>query len=479
MEIPMTRSPSPSTRFARTRLAVLAALSASFIATACNHAPPPPPLPPPPLTDSAEGALTWVQAHASPIVLRDSTPPADERRGLAALASGARILGLSELTEGTAEFPEVVRRTLITLVDSGFKGVAIQAPMAEALEIDRYVRGGGTGGTDLRHLLHALGSWRFETKEMAAFVGALRDWNHAHPDKPIGFYGFEIPSAALAVRTVMGLPDSVMSPDLRTWLARQYGCVAENESAHFGLEGRTADSSFWNSCAPTTRTALDSIVAARGRARGAYAMTQLAFAEQMARLINHHVTVGLRHLPRQEGNAEHVMFLADQFGPEGRIVLWGGDVEMGRVTLDRTTVQTGVPLGKRLTTAYRPVAFAIGAGRIRARVPSVTNRPGLSGPGGRGSGEPGFADTRVARPAPESYEDVLNRVTGALGEAFWLDARALPKDKGGAWLRGPRPIRLITELYSPVLPTAFETSIEIPSNFDGIVFVKTPSPVHQ
>jgi erythromycin esterase-like protein len=102
----------------------------------------------------------------------------------------------------------------VTLADSGFKAIAVQAPMAEAMEIDRYVRG-GTG--DVRRLLRALGSWRFETREMIAFVGALREWNHAHPDKPIDFYGFEIPTAELAVRTIVTLPDSVIDAPTRAF----------------------------------------------------------------------------------------------------------------------------------------------------------------------------------------------------------------------------------------------------------------------
>jgi len=446
-----------------------ALLLAPLIA-ACNHAPPIPVAPPAPLSDSASAALTWVQSHLSPIALHDSTPTADERRGLLSFASGARILGLRELTEGTAQFPEIVRRALVTLSDSGFKAIAIQAPMAEAFEVDQFVRG---GSGDPRRLLHELGNWRWETKEMVAFVGALREWNRAHPDKTIDFYGFEIPSAALAVRTVTMLPDSILSAPLRGWLMRTYSCVAENESAHFGVEGRTADSAFWNACSPATRAAVDSVVAARARARSPYATNVLAFAEQMARLIQHHVAVGLRHLARQEGNAEHVLYLADSFGPQGRILLWGGDVEMGRLTLDRTTIQTGVPLGQRLGAAYRTVAFAVGGGSLRARVPSVSS----GGGGVRGGGQPGFADTRVALPEHDSYEDVLNRV--ANGEAFWLDVRGIDNALGGAWLKGPHAMRLITEIYSPVLPQAFETSIQLPTNYDGIVFVKAPTPARQ
>ena len=133
--------------------------------------------------------------------------------------------------------------------------------------------------------------------------------------------------------------------------------------------------------------------------------------------------------------------------------------------------QTGVPLGQRLGAAYRAVAYAVGGGSLRARVPS-------SGGGGvRGGGQPGVSDTRVARPSQDSYEDVLNRA--GQNDAFWLDVRGIGAAGGPTWLKGPHAMRLITELYSPLLPQAFETPIQLPAYYDGLVFVKTPTPAHQ
>jgi len=57
--------------------------------------------------------------------------------------------------------------------------------------------------------------------------------------------------------------------------------------------------------------------------------------------------------------------------------------------------------------------------------------------------------------------------------------RSLPKDAGGAWLHGPRPMRLITELYSPLLASALETPVELPTYYDAVVFVKTATPARQ
>ena len=61
---------------------------------------------------------------------------------------------------------------------------------------------------------------------------------------------------------------------------------------------------------------------------------------------------------------------------------------------------------------------------------------------------------------------------------YWLDLRGLPSDSAGVWLRGPRQMRLITDIYTPLAPNAFETSVEFPQNYDAIVFARTVSPAH-
>ena len=76
---------------------------------------------------------------------------------------------------------------------------------------------------------------------------------------------------------------------------------------------------------------------------------------------------------------------------------------------------------------------------------------------------------RERRPAAGTFEDVFFRAQPA---GFWLDARALPADTAGKWLHGPRPMRLITELYAPEAADAFQTPIELPTNYDAVLFIK-------
>ena len=91
--------------------------------------------------------------------------------------------------------------------------------MAEAMDLDRYVR---TGIGDPRRLVRTLGSERLASSEMLGLIAAIRAWNQAHgADRRIGFYGFEIPSGAHAVATLLALPDSVTGVPLKAWMRQQ------------------------------------------------------------------------------------------------------------------------------------------------------------------------------------------------------------------------------------------------------------------
>ncbi|MEO7084090.1 MAG: erythromycin esterase family protein [Gemmatimonadaceae bacterium] len=452
----------------RILLTSAAAGLAAVTLSACHSAPAAPPPPPIPLSDSAIAAIRWVESHAVPFAIADSVASSEERAKVAAIVGDARVVGFSELTEGTAQFTNIIRRTLFGLAaSSNVRGLAIQASMAEAMDVDRYVR---TGVGDRKRLLHALGDWRWESRGMQSLVAAIRAYDDGKPaDQQIGFYGFEIPTAAHAIRFITSLGDSVTGKPLGQWLRTQYNCVAANESAHWGLEGRVADSSYWNGCRPLVGEGLDSIVALRKRlGPTSPSAANLAFAEQLARLVQHHVTVGLERLPRHELNAEHVIYLQNLLGPNAKLMVWGGDIEMGRLTQAPNTIQTAVALGEKLGEKYRAVAFAFGDGAVHVRRPA-TGRSASNQPSG-------LTDVTVRLPAHETFEDVFRRVPL---DAYWLDMRHLPSDNAGAWLKGPRPVRLISDIYAPELPELFLTPLEFPKFFDAVVFVKHVTPERQ
>jgi erythromycin esterase len=400
-----------------------------------------------------------VDAHAVSIATLDSTRPAADRSAFLAFVGDAHVLGVSELVEGTREFPRYMQMMLATLAErSGFRGIAVQASMAEAMEVDRYVR---TGIGNPRPWLHALGS-HWDTQGVLDLVEWLRAYDRGRPERDqIGFYGFEVPNGTHAVQVVTTLPDSVAGAALNRWLRQQMQCVTTGESAAWGREGPAADSTFWNRCRGITASVVDSLSALRGRVAPSRTaeLEEVEFAELMASVAQHDVDVGLRRLPRHEVVAQHILWLANRRGPDANLLVWGRDVESGRLTLQGAppVVQSAVPLSTALGTRYRNLAFTAGEGTVRAA------------PIAPGQREPGKErDMTLRRPSRGSYEDMLNRASAS---DYFIDLRNLPADTAGTWLKGPHPARLVSSIYSETLGT-FETPLEFPTDYDGFLFAK-------
>jgi erythromycin esterase len=346
---------------------------------------------------------------------------------------------------------------LASLAERGFRGIAVQAPMAEAMELDRYVQ---TGAGNPSQWLRALGP-HWHTQDILALVEWIRGYNRNRAmAEQIHFYGFELPTAGHALQVLTSLPDSVAGRPLNLWLRQQLQCVSTGESAAWGREGPAADSAFWNRCRGATAAVVDSLGALRGRLasiRG-NALAGVTFAEQMARLAQHDADVGLRRLPRHEAVAEHIMWLLNGLGADGNLLVWGRDVESGRLTAEGGLVQSAVPLARVLGDRYRNMAFTAAQGTIRAQPINVGQRE----PGGE-------TNMRLRPPRRESYEDVLNR---ASGEILFVDMRAAGPDTAGTWLKGPHQGRLISGVYSENALGVFETSLQFPRYYDGVLFAK-------
>ena len=445
----------------RRSIALLSTLAALALAANCTSKAPVVVPPPRPLSDSAAAAVRWVDGHAIPITVRDSTQLIVDRGPFVAFVGTARVLGVSELTEGSHQFGAMMLSILQTLSSEGFRGIAVQAPMAEAMEIDRYVR---TGLGNPRQWLRSLGSPHWNTQEVLNIVEWIRSYDRDHAGaEQIGFYGFELPSAGHAIAIVTTLPDSIAGSSLNAWLKREIQCVPTGESAAWGRDGPASDSTFWNRCRGQTAAVLDSLGALRARLGSRpSAQASVAFAEQMARVAQHDADVGLRRLPRHQTVADHIMWLANSLGADAKLLVWGRDVESGRLTGEGGVVQSAVPLASTLGDRYRNLAFTAGQGVVRAQPINVGQRE----PGGE-------TNMRLRAPRPESIEDVLNH---AASDNFLLDLRNIGSETGSGWFKGPHQARLVSGVYSENALGVFETTLQFPSYYDGLLFSKSVTP---
>jgi erythromycin esterase-like protein len=108
------------------------------------------------------------------------------------------------------------------------------------------------------------------------------------------------------------------------------------------------------------------------------------------------------------------------------------------------------------------MAFTAGEGTVRAQPINVGQR------------EPGGETNMTLRTMrPGSYEDVLSR---AASPAFFVDLRPLASDSSAAWLKGPHQARLVSGIYSAQAIAPFETALQFPTYYDGLLFEKHANP---
>lgn len=409
-------------------------------------------------TDSrALAAASWIAAAEVPLA---SVTPVESRTDLAAftaMVGSARLIGLGEATHGSREFFTMKDRLVRHLVqDAGVTGFAIEATMPEAFAIDTYVR---TGVGNPAVLLSHLYFWTWNTQEVLDLIAWLREWNQQHPDRQVGFYGFDMQYPGVAMDSVTSYVERVM-PSLSSTLALDYSCMADYRNNTRGIFAKkySAASSPTGECRTGMNAAYSLLLQHQGELIAASSDREFQLAVRMARVVIQWeaVTLSPNGGPlRDEMMAENIGWLLEREGAGGRLVLWAHDYHISRY------IKTmGVFLDAAYGDDYLPVGFAFGSG-------------GLNAVEGLGAGAFGSLKSFEA-PAPVSgsYEATL---AGVDDPNFYLDLRQSTGD-ARAWLLGPRPHRNVGSVYFPQNPGAHYLNLSLLNLYDVLIFVRTTTP---
>jgi erythromycin esterase len=151
--------------------------------------------------------------------------------------------------------------------------------------------------------------------------------------------------------------------------------------------------------------------------------------------------------------AENALWLKDQLGPNGKIVLWAHN---GHVS--RRSGAMGQVLDRELGPDHVNVAFSFSSGIFTAVTQSGPSFLGLA---------VHAADRNVAL----SYPAYFSR---AGHPQFLLHLRKpdLSSDSS-AWLYGPRPFRSIGCCYDPGIPSRYWYNAVLPQEFDIVIHFET------
>ena len=431
-------------RMRRTTPASAVALFAAAWLGACTE----------PTTPGAAAAISWMNEAGVPLA---SVTPTESRADLAAfttITGTARIIGLGEATHGSHEFFTMKDRLFRHLVqDAGVTAFAIEATMPEAFAIDTYVR---TGVGNPAVLLSHLYFWTWNTQEVADLIAWLRQWNQQHPDKQVGFYGFDMQYPGVAIDSVTSYVARAM-PSLSDAINADYACIASYRNDTRGIFAKKYGPSSPD-CGADTDAAYRRLTEHRSELTAGSSDRDFELALRMARVVVQWETLSRSTSAgavRDEAMAENVEWLLDREGPGGRLVLWAHDYHISR------NIRTmGAELDHRYGSDYLPVGFAFGSG-------------GLNAVEGLGAGAFGFLKPfNAPAPVTDSYEAVFDRVDAP---DFYLDLRHAPAEPH-AWLQGPHQFRAIGSVYFPQTPDVHFSITSLTAQYDVLIFIRETTP---
>ncbi|MBF5041526.1 erythromycin esterase family protein [Aggregicoccus sp. 17bor-14] len=395
----------------------------------------------------------WVRETALPLSGVEAGQGFADLAPLAPQLSGARVVALGEATHGTREFFQLKHRLLEYLVlEQGFTAFAIEANFGEALAVDDYVvHGKGSAAAALAGLYF----WTWNTEEVLALIEWMRAYNQdpAHARK-LHFYGVDMQYSAASASALQAYLEQV-DPDaleeVRGWLTpleRQYPWVSVDAS------GRQAE-------AAALVAPVDALEQRLVERRASYVATAgeqaYLWATRHARVLAQFLALTRRDdaeavVLRDQAMAENALWLLEQEGPQGRMVLWAHNFHVSRGS--RGYHPMGWYLDDALGEQLSVYGFAFSEGSFRARLPA----------------EQGSAlAVHTVAATPSATLDA--KLASAGVPLFALNLRALPSE-------GPVHDFFYDTLYTREVGAVFSELLPLQSvrpaaAYDGLLFVHT------
>ena len=356
-----------------------------------------------------------------------------------------QVVLIGEASHGTHDFYLTRANLTRRLIDEkGFRSLALEADWPDALRVHRYVqRTGGDANADA-----ALGDfkrfpqWMWRNTVVLEFVEWLRQWNRAHENSQVGFYGMDLYSLHSSISEVLRYLDEVDPPAARR--ARQrYACFE-----HFGdpqMYGYATEAGMSEPCEDAVvaqlmelRKRAGEIISRDGQQAGA----EFFYAEQNARLI---ANAERYYRSMFQGRAsswnlrdQHMAgtiqsLLTHLDSGRSKIVVWAHNSHLGDARATEMSERGELNVGQLMREKFGDEAFLVGFSTYSG---TVTAADDWDAPAQQKRVRPGL---------PESYEELFH-ATGI--PRFWLDLRA---ENQGAKdvLHGPLLQRAIGVIYRP------------------------------
>ena len=362
-----------------------------------------------------------------------------------------QIVALGEGSHGTREFWQLRQKLTRYLIEKkGFSAILMEASFPGSFPLHDYIATGTGTESDVHK---RLGTWKY--LEMQEFIRWMRQYNIDHPAGAGGpalhFYGYDTAfsdwtEAIALILAYLQVVDQEQVDDINTRLQQHTeddaiyvrDLFAQNEALYISLTSEEEYSVIFR-----------------------IASNLIASVVIWDRLRLDRPTLEYR----DSVNIQNVNCIMDNLLAGQKVIVWAhnGHIRSGYwFDVDSKARTLGSRLREQFGNAYYPVGTEFYGGKFRA----WNICPGNAYE---------FSIQQVASPPGDSYTWMLKQAEEPF---FYLDIRHIDySDDGSSWITGPARMRAIGASYCMDYDKYFYDTISLPEFFDGLMFVKTSTPI--
>lgn len=272
----------------------------------------------------------------------------------------ATVVGLGEAFHTSGGFYQMKHRVFRYLVERmGFRVFAIESHWLHGQRANQYVQ--TCAGTPRDALATHIPVW--PSDELAAMITWMCEWNRAHPNDRVHYYGFDIQEPDIDGPNLIAFLERIGIPGDHTWLAGVRQCQGVTVfhpyesippvSHRMCMEALEAIGAYFqgNGADIEARTSKLDFEIANIQLMGLKAWQEQVF------VIEHDFARGFEK--RDEAMAKVFLYLRERDFPKAKAVIWAANMHVSKVRMPNT----GLPMGAHLAAALgrKYVNFAIAA----------------------------------------------------------------------------------------------------------------------
>lgn len=419
----------------------------------------------------------WITENATSINAVEAGNGFSDLKPFGEMVGNARIVALGEPTHGNREVFQLKHRIVEYLVtEKGFNIFALECPLGEALDINRFVV---DGIGDPEKALAGIYIWTWDTQEVLDLIIWMRAYN-ANPnnERKVKFYGFDPQNPERGAKMMLDYLKKV-DPGLEEAVRPELAILAVPFSDPIAMGIRQWIPEEYDSLTLKTIKKVMSVFENKKESYvSASSLKEYELAKQHAKqaelfiLQNHNDGVNYSY-ERDYGQAKNVRWTLDFEGEESKIITWAHNIHINNASKPENedpNHPTARWQGHYLKKWYQDDVKIVGF---------FYNKGAFSGLD-EGMPSQGYKSFPVGDAKEGSLEHMM--VQANLNNAF-LDLSKLPENGPiYDWFNRPIPTRYSWAFYNETRPDDYYWPHHMIHDFDALIFLNETTgtiPVNQ